>query len=683
MGAANAGAAVSAAAPLQLERVKGGVTFRAFLIGIVLSAVMAYANNQFATVHNAHMLGGIQMPFGSVFVLLLLVLPLNLLLRSLPLVKPFTAIELMTMYIMLLFAAMVSTPGTDNQFMTIGPGLFYFATPENGWANLFYQHVPSWFAPGLPAGWDARTVPKDVINPVFLGGKSFAEIPWQAWMAMLTGWGIFLLLTYSVLFFLSLMFRKQWIEREALAFPLVQLPLQMVDADPGQRPPSAAFWGNRMMWLGLLLAFAYHFLKGMNAHYPDWPVIVSTLPLPFSEKPWNAIPPGGAGINAEVFLGAIGLAFLLTREVSFSFWFFFLAVMFQYVLAEMFGIPVVGLTKAGLMSRPAFMIYQSVGGWVMMAAMLVWTARSYLGRLFREAFTTNKTDEDEPFSSRFMVFGFIFSFGALLGWSSFAGINLFYAFIFFLIFLMTSLVLTRMVIEGGFLFPQAPYFPLEWMTAGMFGTAALGAGTITKLSFLQPTILLDTRTNVLPGFLHVMKIAEVLRLDSQGLRRMLLCAAAAIVVTLVVTFISTLQALYSMGGLQGYTWFTKDASQMVLNNAANLIKTQPTLDKWNIAWMGVGAGLVWLMMMARSRFLWFPLHPLGYIIASGYPITRLWFSMFTGWLIKSLIMKYGGSDTYTNVRPFMIGLILGNLAAEVGWMIIGFRSGTIIQYWPA
>lgn len=673
---------------LRLERIRGAVTLRAFLIGILLTAGLAWFNCWIATVKNVHSMGGVQMPFGAVFALLFLILFINLPLRKIG-VRVFTAPELLTIYIMTLFGGMLSTPGTDNQFMTMGSTLFYFQTPENGWANLFYKHVPSWFAPG----WDGtKVLDMEVINKMYLGGLSFSEIPWSAWIPTLSAWGIFMLMTYAMLFFLSLMFRKQWIEREALAFPLIQLPLQMVDVDRNSStPPSAAFWANRMMWLGFGLAAILHILKGLNAHYPDWPNVPLnagglSIPITFTEKPWNAIP--GSQLRTEVYLGAIGIAYLLTREVSFSFWFFYLFVMFQYAFVEMIGIPLVGLKNVGIMGRPEFMVYQGVGGWVAMAVILGWTARHYIGRLIRSAFSTNRIDEDEPFSPRFVVFGFLLTVIGLIAWSWFAGINILLALVFLAIYLVTSIVITRLVIEGGFLFPQPPYYAVEWMTNGMFGGAAIGAANLTKLSFVQTTVLTDTRTNVMPAFMHAMKIADEMRMDRQGLRRLLGCVAAAIVVTMVITFVATLHGLYTTAesGLGGYDWFTKSGPEAVLNSTKASIDNianpaQSGFRPMTLLWTLVGATVVWLLVGARSRFLWFPLHPLGYIMAPAYPITRLWFSFFLGWAIKSLIMKYGGSDTYSNVRPFMIGLILGNLAAMVLWVLIGFYSGTQIKYW--
>ena len=662
---------------------KGIVTFRGFIVGLLLCAFVAALNCWMETVYNVHMIGGIQMPFVALFVLLILIVGVNVALRVLknvPGFKPFSVTELMTTYAMMVFGALLSTPGCDNVFLTTGPTLFYYQTPENKWASLFYHFIPSWFAPG----WDGVRFQHEVIDPLYLGGLHFSQIPWHAWTAMLIAWSIFMGFCYALMFFTALLFRKQWIEREALAFPLVEVPLQMVEIEKeGQNPPTAAFWGNRLMWLGFGLALFFHFFKGMNSIWPDWPIFpvnsFGNVSISFPDQPWNAIPT----VTASVYLGGIGIAYLLTREISFSFWFFFIVYLLEYAVAGMLGFPIAGMHKSGVGSHPDFLIYQSVGGWLMMGLLLFWTAREYLFRVGKAAFTNNRTDADEPFSARFMVFGFIISFAGLIGWSWFAGINVFIALIFFGIYLLTSLVLTRTVIEGGFMFPQPPFLALETMMGSGLGYNAVGAANLTKLSFIQPSIMVDMRTNILPAFLHVMKISKEVGLDKRNLRRMLWCCVAAVVVAFAVTIVASIYALYSTGGLQAYSWFSNGAAQNSLKSTASAITTGYPVDPGNILWIVIGAALVLLMMAARSRFLWFPFNPLGYLVAAAFPITNLWFSFFLGWAIKSLIMKYGGSDTYARVRPFMIGLILGNAMAMMLWMFIGLYTGAPIKYWPA
>jgi hypothetical protein len=637
------------------------------------------------------------MPFGSIFVLMLLILGVNWPLRALLGKKNsnspasrivFSPGELLTVYTMSLFAALISSPGTDNFFLTTGAALFYYSKSENGWAKLFYEHVPSWFAPG----WDGQRYQRDVIDRLYNGGLTFSEIPWHAWMMMLIAWSVFLLFVYGMMFFTALMLRRQWLHNEALSFPLVQLPLQMVDTDgPGSAPPARVFWTNTAMWLGFSLAMLLHLFKGMNTFYPDWPILVpvnqfSGAYLAFPDKPWNV----AGDLTAQMFLGAIGVAYLLTREVSFSFWVFFLLVKGEKVFAEMLGFGVASMPRDSYSGQPIFIAFQAIGGWVGMAALLLWTAREHLSNLVRAALQPKRYEmpigageEAEPFTPRFIVFGFLLCLAGLMAWSIFAGINAVYALAFFGIYLISTIVLARVVIEGGFLYPQLPFSATEWMTTAMFSTKMIGAESLTKLTFMQPVLMGDMRTNVLPAFLHAMKIADVLKFGRSGLRRLMLASALSILISLGTTIVISLWSLYSKGGLASYSWFASDGPQSFFSSTAQAINTQPAFDAARVGWMGVGASVVVLLTVARGRLLWFPLHPIGYIMASTYPITRLWFPFFVGWLVKTLVLRFGGNDTNVAVRPFMIGLIFGNIAAMMLWLIIGALNGVQVAYWPA
>ena len=664
------------------------VTWRAFALGLVLSGGLAALNAWIENVSNVHFLGGVQMPFGAIVSLAVLVLmvngPLKWLRRALPLLSraapPLSSVELLTIYTMMVFAALISTPGNENSALTIGPALFYFSTRENGWANLFYSHIPRNFAPG----WDGTTFQKQVIEPFYVGGLSAGQIPWHAWSAMLIAWGVFTLLLYGALFFGSLVLRRQWIENEALAFPLVQLPLQMVEGGAGENaPPTGDFWLNRAMWMGAGIAFGFHLLRGLNNYFPDWPAIPSfqgnTFKLDLTEVPWNSAGTTGA----EYFFGAIGIAFLLTRELSFSFWFFFFVFKLQLVAATMLGFPAASLPKDTYLGRPTFITNQSVGGWGMMAALLLWSARGHLQTLWREVLAPPKNGSGEPFSARFTFAGLVLSVGGLGLWCWFAGLNFGAALAFFGLYALTSLVLARLVVEGGFLFPQATFAPLEVLTGSVMGAPAMGAATLTKLSFIQPGLFSDMRANLLPAYLHALKIAFDLRLSPRQTRRLMLCGLAAVVVSLGISTFATIVTLYSNGGLSTYSWFSQGAAQSALKGTATMISGQPGVSASNWGWMATGAALVWAMAFARARFVWFPLHPLAFIVSSGFPIGKLWLSFFIGWLTKSLLLKFGGQDSVQSVRPFMIGLILGNAAAMVLWMIYGFFAGTQIPYWPA
>jgi len=46
--------------------------------------------------------------------------------------------------------------------------------------------------------------------------------------------------------------------------------------------------------------------------------------------------------------------------------------------------------------------------------------------------------------------------------------------------------------------------------------------------------------------------------------------------------------------------------------------------------------------------------------------------MFLAWLIKVLVLKYGGARLYIKTRPFFIGMILGYFTPGGFYMIVDY-----------
>ncbi|NKB71095.1 MAG: hypothetical protein GKR89_28835 [Candidatus Latescibacteria bacterium] len=84
-----------------------------------------------------------------------------------------------------------------------------------------------------------------------------------------------------------------------------------------------------------------------------------------------------------------------------------------------------------------------------------------------------------------------------------------------------------------------------------------------------------------------------------------------------------------------------------------------------------------LLMAARWRFIGWPLHPLGYPIGPIWIMDHLWFNMFLAWLIKVVVLKYGGVGLYRKTRPFFLGLILGNIVPGGIFLIVDHFTGMI------
>jgi hypothetical protein len=134
-------------------------------------------------------------------------------------------------------------------------------------------------------------------------------------------------------------------------------------------------------------------------------------------------------------------------------------------------------------------------------------------------------------------------------------------------------------------------------------------------------------------------------------------------------------------GLQG--WLSKSGPQGTGSQVATFASMTQSADWLAWVWTGVGALVTVLMMLIRSRVSWFPLHPIGYILAQSYAMQALWFSLFVGWACKSLVTRFGGNESYRKTIPLFLGLSLGDVSMMLFWLVIdGWQGRTGHQLMP-
>jgi hypothetical protein len=64
-----------------------------------------------------------------------------------------------------------------------------------------------------------------------------------------------------------------------------------------------------------------------------------------------------------------------------------------------------------------------------------------------------------------------------------------------------------------------------------------------------------------------------------------------------------------------------------------------------------------------------------------FPAGRLWFSFLVGWLIKTLVVRFGGAKGYTDGKVFFIGVILGDCIAAGFWLLMGVALSSFGYTW--
>ncbi len=655
-----------------LESASPGVTARAVVLCLLLAAFFGYVVPLIDKKLSNSFLGATHLPAGALGALFVLVAVLNPLLGLLSKRAKFRRNECLVVYISCLFSCLVPGHGGENFIIGNLVGPFYFATRENKWFDFLGPYIKPWLTPSLNADGTSNF---EVASQWYLGNGG--NVPWGAWLVPLLAWGSVILASYVMLGCLSVILNKQWGQREALSFPLLKLPLEMVEDI--EKPRALPFWTNGAMWLGFGVAVFVQMMRGLHVYFPDvpdFPLSLLTAPL-FTEAPWNQI----GDVAVEIWPIAVGIAFLLTSEVSFSLWFFFWFIKLQYIVAYLAGYPL--STLPGTWGTQKVMTsHQAIGAYFMMAALMLWTGREHFLHVARRAFGRRPADDDErdePLSYPVAFWGFFLSLGFILAWSIAAGLRPDVALVFWVTYLVISLGLSRLIAEGGLLFVGQ-----GWMPMGFFATLTnAGAGTwlpvgqLAPLSFVQAAFAVDMRGFIMPSFVQSFKLA---RDNGIKARPLVALIAAVVVITLAMGFWMNVKLGYEIGGLQMNPWAAVAGAKYGANPTAALQGGVPHAGWINSIWLAIGGGLTLVLMTARARFAWFPFHPLGYLVAMTYPMQKIWFSTFLGWGAKGLIMRFGGNDAYRRATPFFCGLALGDIAMILFWLMVDGWTGRVNHF---
>jgi len=187
-----------------------GFTVRALAIGAALSVFLNIACPYTVLVMHAAGLTSDYITAGAMMLLFLLVVAVNPLLKLIVGRHALSSTELVLIYVMMIVASAIPTWGLVTNLFHILTRPFYYATPENAWAEILLPHIPSWIAPHEPE-----------VSYYFYNGLPRGEsMPWAAWVMPLFWWVSLMLTVYFVMICMMVILRRQWVEHERLTFPL-------------------------------------------------------------------------------------------------------------------------------------------------------------------------------------------------------------------------------------------------------------------------------------------------------------------------------------------------------------------------------------------------------------------------------------------------------------------------------
>jgi hypothetical protein len=648
-----------------------GVTPRVVIFSLLLAVVLGYLIPIIDYKYMNTFLGGTHFPPGAIGALLILVLVVNPLAGLVSNKLKFTRNEALTVYITCLFSCLVPGHGAENFLVPNLLAPFYFATRENKWLEGLSANLEPWLTPALNSD--------GTVNQQLLDGWYLAQgaIPWQAWIAPLMIWGVLVLAIYVMLACLATMLRAQWAEREALAFPLLRLPLQLTE-DMESPAGAPKFFKNGLMWGGFGIAVFIQLLRGLNLYFPDVP----TFPLDLNmspylrDAPWNQM----GGIPLIAYPIAIGIAFLLTSEVSFSLWFFFLFIKLQLVACYMLGYPAGVLPKTpASVPGGTFLGYQIFGCYLVFVALLLWMGREHFGHILRRAFGRvkgNPAEGREVMSYPVAFWGFLLSFSFIVGWMYIAGIRPDISIALWAVYIIYAIGLTRVVVEGGMLAVLNDCAPLG-MVSRLFSSTPSNwlsdSAGLVPASFVQGAFGIHMRGFIMPSFLHAFKLAHDRDISPKPLLALI---SVVVLVSATIGMIMAVKIGHENGGLSlTHRWWATMGSLHGATFSTITRQASDNMPLWNWGGLAFGGTLTYLIMLMRSRFAWFPFHPIGYLMAGSYPGSMFWFSIMLGWMFKVIILRFGGSDAYRRMIPAFLGLAFGDVAMMLFWLCIDGWQG--------
>lgn len=554
--------------------------------------------------------------------------------------------ELLAISCMGMVAALMQGEWLSGYFLGIITAPTYFATPENRWDELLFQHIPDWsiVADRQATSGFYESLPKD------------ASIPWQAWIAPLVWWGGFLGAVLLSGLCLSVILRKQWMEHERLSFPIATALLELTGVSGSERTFSTLI-RLRLFQIGfgvVLGAIAWNIVGWFVTDFPLLPVL---------SRRAISIGRGFPSLWFKVHPLTIAFGYFTKSEVLLSIWIFHLLAIVQVGIFDRIGLDI-GASDFICSFNP-IIGWQSFGGMIVFVCWSLWIARTHLKEVFRKAFTKTGTidDTDELISYRAAVYLLLGCALYLISFTRQSGMSWGPLLAFWFGTLILYLGLARIIVESGLVYLRGP-ITAQSFTWYLFGIAGMGPTGMAALA-LTYTFFCDAKTFGMTMFAHIPRLGIAMH---PRRRRMLVPAVmlAALVGAATVIGFTLYYGYHVMGSYNfGVVSFngSNNGAVGIWRTAANRIQEGTVGTDWNrVSWLGIGGIFTALLFCLRYRFPGFPVHPIGFAVSGSEILRSSTASIFIVWLIKVLLLKFGGLESYRRKVPLFLGMAVGYVA---------------------
>ena len=425
------------------------------------------------------------------------------------------------------------------------------------------------------------------------------------------------------------------------------------------------------MWAGFAVPALWGTLHGLYNYFPAvFPIAQEVDPVHLRLSVFHGV----ADMYVLVRFNIIGFFYFLKTEIAFSLWFFNLLFYMVRGIFGYLGIASTQTTAAGHGVANLILAQQAMGAMLVLFFGGLWSGRAHLKEVFRKAFLADPgvDDSGEILSYRGAVIILIASSALMVGWMWLAGLPAVFALAILFLAVVNLYGYSRVVAEGGLSDGEPPVVPAGILVSAV-GSSAIGP---QGLVVLATTFMWTTGRNfVMVSCANSLRLGEGLGGSKRPLFWVILLALA---ISLGGAIWTIMTMGHEFGAINIWLWGGGEYTY-----TEKLIRTPMEPYVWSWINGGIGAAMMALLMVARWLYVWWPLHPLGYAIGPIWIIDALWFNMFLAWLIKVLVLKYGGVRLYLKTRPFFMGMILGYFTPAGFYLVVDHFTGMIgnVIFW--
>ncbi len=625
---------------------------------------------------------GNYMPIGIYGSLLLVLLLLNPLMWRLSRRLALSGRELAVALVITLAACCIPGPGLMRAFTATQILPHHYNRTEPGWKS---QNVLDMVPRPMLADVDEQN--EATVLSGFIQGLATTtvqkhitlfDIPWSAWSDTLLFWVALMFAFWCALIALSVVVHRQWSQHEQLSYPIATFADSLLPAEGDAR---GGVFRNRLFWIAAGGVLLLHVNNMAAANFPDHLIPIRTQ---FNLMPIAQLFPTLLGgftkvllVEPTIFFTVIAIAYFLSSQVSLS-----LGVgPFLYCAAlGVFGSYGVSLIGGGYL-EPKGLTFTFFGAFVGMFLGVLYMGRHYYRRVFTQAVLPRRGGDGGEHTQVRAARVFLISVCVFAGILTWVGVDWYLAGLYTGLLVMIFLVQSRIVAETGAFFIRAYWWPCVAL-AGLLGTTALDPKTYLILMLVTTVFALDPREALMPFMANSLKLLER---RSIPIGRTAMWCGLSLVLGLAVALPLTLYFQYDRGVDKTDTRAIVGAPKQAYDEAVRVkqkMAAAGTLDKAQgvsglnrllhvrpntpcVVGFAAGLLLVGVFTYCRLRFAWWPLHPVLFLIWHNYPGGVMAVSFLLGWFIKTVVTRYGGPRYYQKLKPFMIGLIAGDMLGGI------------------